>query len=504
MNLLKKIFIAFLIAACILRPAISSAQTAAVDGQSDIIQSGETGDETNGNQRGQEESTTWSSAGEDSSTYIQPTLTIDNKNKYKGMEKNYSEGYVPAIKAGNVNLVLPIICDGKLKNDTMRVSVNLGDTQTSPFVYKNYEKNVSLKSNKVNNSKKTVKGYLVNFSFKLKKERYNGSYPVVISVKANDVQGNAMEQEFTVYVNITDGKNPNEEVTEPISEPETEGIVFEPRVMVESYEFSKKTIEAGDEVTVKIALMNTSKTDDIRNMAVTAGTTSEFLELTSETDSIYVDHISAGKTGSVSYQYRIKASAPQGQYDIDLSMNYADAKGNTYAQTGKVKVDVVQSAKVQFDPLIISSEAEIGDVIEAQVNAMNLGRGKVYNVRAELKADGLTPKGTIFIGDIEAGQAGTGSIQVSVGGLSEGSSLYGDTEGTVTFYYENESGEEWTEEAKFSMSIQSPFSTEENTEEEQTGQWWILMAVIIGLLCVFSGYSAFRVWKRRKENAMVE
>lgn len=67
--------------------------------------------------------------------------------------------------------------------------------------------------------------------------------------------------------------------------------------------------------------------------------------------------------------------------------------------------------------MAISSEAEIGDTIEAQANAMNLGKGTIYNVRGEIEADGLTPAGTIYIGNIEPGSMGSATTKVVVDGL---------------------------------------------------------------------------------------
>lgn len=272
---------------------------------------------------------------------------------------------------------------------------------------------------------------------------------------------------------------------------------FEPKIMIESYRFSKKTINAGDEVTVHITLVNTSKTAGVQNMMVTAGIENEFLELTRTTDSIYIPQMGAGGRCQISYSFKSKVATPPGQYDIALNMDYADKDGMSYNATGKIKVNVVQKAKVKFDPLIISSEAEIGDTIEAGVNAMNLGRGKVYNVRAQIKADGLTPKGTIYIGDIEAGESGNASVQVLVGGLTKSDDTYGVTKGTVTFYYESESGKKEKIKKNFSVNIKEMSTHTEETKEDDTSQWWVIIAVIAGVLCVFAALGIFRVVKKK-------
>ena len=138
--------------------------------------------------------------------------------------------------------------------------------------------------------------------------------------------------------------------------------------------------------------------------------------------------------------------------------------------------------------------------MEAKVQAMNLGRSKIYNVRAEIAADGLKPQGTIFIGDMEAGTAATGSTQVSVSSLS-GSKLYGNTEGTVTYYYEDESGKEYTEEVTFTTTIKSPFSNQkEETTPDNTNQWWVIMAVILGCIAVAAGMIIVRKIHLKKQD----
>lgn len=70
--------------------------------------------------------------------------------------------------------------------------------------------------------------------------------------------------------------------------------VFEPKIMVESYNFSKKTIYAGNSATVNIVLVNTSTTSAIKNMMATASIENENFQLTGKTDSAYIPYIAAG------------------------------------------------------------------------------------------------------------------------------------------------------------------------------------------------------------------
>lgn len=424
------------------------------------------------------------------------TLSIDNQNKYDGMSRTYADGYVPTVAENRVTIVFPIISEGALRGDLIQTKLVLGDAQTAPFVFKNYEKTIRMQTVKVNDGAGKVRAYPASFTIDLKEKRTNGSYPVILSVKGKDTYGNEISQEFTTYVTITDGINPDAEpTTEAVEEPLP---TFAPKMMVESYSFSKTEIYPGDTVTAHIVLRNTSKENNVKNMTVSISAENENFTLLSKSDSVYVDSIKAQDTYTVSFEYRIGAAVASGQYDLELSMDYADGDGNTYTASGKAKLDIVQEAKMQFDPLVIEKEVTVADVVEAKVQAMNLGRSKVYNVRAELSADGLIPEGTIFVGDMEAGTAASNTTQVSVSSLS-GDNLYGQTQGVVTYYYEDECGQEFKESAEFSVTIQSPFSEKQQVEEDDANQWWMVMAVIGILVVAFLIVFTIRKIRRKTE-----
>lgn len=221
-------------------------------------------------------------------------------------------------------------------------------------------------------------------------------------------------------------------------------------------------------------------------MMATASIENENFQLTGKTDSAYIPYIAAGGRYTLSFSFKSKSDTPRGQYDLSLNMDYADKDGATYSSTGKAKIDIVQKTRVKFDNLVISSEAEAGDTIEAQVNAMNLGKETVKNVRAVIKADGLTPKGTLYIGDIEGGQMGQGTVSVDVGAMSRGKSEYGKTKGKVIFYYEGGNGKTKKVKKSFELNIK-PINMPQDTDtkkEDNAGQWWIVTGVVSGLIVI--------------------
>ena len=132
-------------------------------------------------------------------------LCIDNQNVYEGMESAYNKGYQPVCENGKVTLVLPLMCSGKMKQDKITASVDLGDTKDSPFVFRNYEKDFLCKPEYINGTEETKEIYLVSFTFELNESRINGIYPVIINASGEDENGNEIQKAFKNYVTITDG-----------------------------------------------------------------------------------------------------------------------------------------------------------------------------------------------------------------------------------------------------------------------------------------------------------
>ncbi len=415
-------------------------------------------------------------------------FNIDNENLYPGMSKTYSEGYMPECADGRVNIVIPVTSTGNIKGDRINTAVQLGDTANSPFVYKNYRKDVTLKEWNINNSDKKNKVYLIEYELDLNKDRLNGTYPVDIKVSGFDEKGNKVEDTYTMYVVISDGKEPDTGGDggdgAPADEPTTE-ITFAPKVLVKEY--STESI-GENKLKASITIYNSSRSENVRNLTVSVSDTVEGLQLESPSDTVFVDKLNVGETYVVTYEYSYSKKLASGQYNLALSMDYADDKGTSFTSAGNARINIEQPLDVSFDPLDFPSEVEVGDKVTVSLNAINLGNAPVYNVRAQLEADGVKPAGTLFIGSIEAGAVGSGSVDVNIGGLSSGD-LYGYTSGTITCYYEDSNGVEYSYEMEFETNIMSPFTQTSSDAEKpaDTSQWWIIMVFVAAVFLILGG-----------------
>ena len=128
-------------------------------------------------------------------TPVVDQLIIDSRNLYEGMDRTYAQGYVPRIVNGRAYIILPLL--GETYDGKVTVTADLGATADSPFIFGNYFQ--------------TAGGwgrYVFALEIPLVSERINGSYPVTLKADYLDVLGQQKQQSFTVYVTVTDGKNP--------------------------------------------------------------------------------------------------------------------------------------------------------------------------------------------------------------------------------------------------------------------------------------------------------
>ena len=429
------------------------------------------------------------------------SFTIDDANVYAGMPKAYQDGYVPQVKKGVATIVLPLVASGEVAGNAVTVTLGLGDVSAGPFVIKNYQKTVPLAANAVNGGPAAVSSYLVRFDLKLRSGRVDGAYPVTIAVDAKTKAGTPVQQTFTTYVTITDGKDPNVTQTPPTEPP----AAPQPKILVNSYTLEPAAVTAGSEFALKVQLKNTSDTEAVRNITVAVSCESADFMLLNDSNTLYLSEIEAGGTSELLLKYKTGLKTPAQRYTIALAMEYEDMKAAAHTSSGAVSVAVAQQLRLKLEAPKIAGEVNAGDTLPLSFQVMNLGRGAVYNVRCEVVAAGLFPLGTAFIGNMEGGTAKTAETDVFVGTKDmtegyKGDDKYGPTDGKLRLIYEDDEGKEYVEETDFFTTILEPVIAPALAEDEETprkaAQWWV--SVLIGLAAVAVLAAALVYRGRRK------
>lgn len=431
-------------------------------------------------------------------------ITIDANHRYEGMENSFAKGYEPSIKKNTMTVVVPFLSETKIKDNKMIVGVSFEREDNSPFYYKNYQKKI----------KKSADGvYLYQCKIKLKEDRINGQYPLHLSVQAQSEEG-VLYQNFTIYVEITDGKalvqmDKEEETNflENEAPKETdvpqempagtdfseEKKIHQPRMMIHENNLQGNSLLAGDSVLWKISAKNCSSNESVENMKITL--LSENKDIFFTKTSWYFAKTPAGRTVDLSQDITVGKKAAAEYTSLQFQFEYEDKDGNNYTSTENIKLSVSQPQEVKLVGLSFPESVYESDKNPMTFQVQNTGLAVIYNAKVRLEGRGLFPEKELFLGNIEAGGATDGELQVFAGTLDmdaegemiEGAEKYGDTLGKVIFSYENEQGEVVEQVQEIHTSIKKPQVVELKVEKEvqKTNQWWITIVILVFLVLIF-------------------
>ena len=416
-------------------------------------------------------------------TPVADKLIIDSWNLYDGMDKTYGAGYVPRILNGYCYIIFPLI--GETYDGKVTVTADLGATADSPFVFGNYSQ--------------TAAGwarYVFMFEIPLVKGRINGSYPVTLRADYLDVLGQQKQQSFTLYVTVTDGKNP----PDPNDVPKQE--VEKPELFISNCIITPDTVSGEEIFTAEVTIDNIG-TIRARSVRLSYGSEAAGIIPADTNNAMHLENIASGESATVSFAIRTTGDVLAGEQPFYVTLDYIDLYGGVYTNTRTFLVHVTQPAKMSCDPVSLPKEITAGETISLPANVFNIGKSPLRNVTVNLTGAGLFPTSSVFLGDIQPGQAGYGELKVFVGMLSmtEGyTESYGKTTGVYTISYKDDAGEVHTAEQQLSTEIKQPIldgektDAEKQAEEEQKramSQWWIsalaafaVIAIIVAVIVV--------------------
>lgn len=434
---------------------------------------------------------------------IPTVLEIDSSHIYSGMDMAYEDGYLPRISGGVMKIVLPLKCSGALWGDKLDTSISLDTSASSPFVVENFRKTFYLESVMPKNSSEPQEVYLVTYDIQLSDERRNGTYPVAITTSGFDASGNAITTTFTLYITITDGK------IEKIAQPVVDTPTAEPVVYISKTVLEPETAQAGDSFTMTVTLKNSITTKSIRNMLVTVDTGNVLIDLEEDSNIFPVEKIDKGGEVELTLHFSTEPAIPSGKYPISFSFKYDSSKTLNLSSNGSTVVEIQQPANMELVMPRFADSVSVGETVPVSFQVMNMGRSSMYNVRCTVSGYGLVPSNTGYIGTMEAGTSKTTKVELYIIALNasagnENGPQYGNTTGTVTLIYEDETGQEYSQEATFDTTVNRPVvqlpqnNTEEEKAEQRVSSWWVSVSILGGVILAAVGTILFIRSKKRR------
>lgn len=208
-----------------------------------------------------------------------------------------------------------------------------------------------------------------------------------------------------------------------------------PRVMVEEFDTSPGTIQAGQTFEVSFVLRNTSTKTRVSNMKVTVASPDAAFLPTASTSSLFIPGIRPGNYASRTMTFRALPSLEAKPYSMTISLEYEDSKANAYTSTENVAIEVTQELRASASsPQLLPEMLMVGQQGSLTFNIQNQGRSKLFNAKATIPEGQPITAPEVFVGTIEPGASGAVDMMVTAEAEAAGPVeilvTYEDDEGT--------------------------------------------------------------------------
>ena len=272
-----------------------------------------------------------------------------------------------------------------------------------------------------------------------------------------------------------------------------EKIFHKPQLLLEDSNLFNQTVKAGTTQEMSVTFRNKSRSQNVYGLKISLSTETKGISF--DRNSFYVQRLTPGEAITLKQNISIAKDMEPGQASVTFSLEYEDSRATGATGTEILTFLVSQPVRADLEVSDIPSVFYTMDTVEIPVKALNLSRDKIYNAKVQLKADGLNPNGTAFLGSAEAGTAAEGTIKVYVKGLSEDNNDTSSKNGAVSssqmagkfiLTYEDSSGNshETTTEFTFQIKDSQIQSLKIDTEQEETNSWWYSILAVLAFLMI--------------------
>lgn len=313
-------------------------------------------------------------------------------------------------------------------------------------------------------------------------------HDAIQSEQVDDQQQPEPEQSEAVWSEQGQSETVWSEQGQQSAESTEEKPTSEPKVIIEKTVDMPERIESGSEAAFQVVLKNTNKKKYVQNMTVTVNCEEPGISLLADSNVFYFEKLGCQATLELPLRFQIEEKTAAGKYPVTLEMSYDNPDAVSLSSVGKIELKVSQKMDVSLEVGDIAESVNAGDSVTIPIQAINMGRGSIYNVRCRIEAAGLTASTSLFLGNVEAGSAAGGELNVFADMVFPEADTqeqrYGYTSGSIILTYEDENGNEYREEQEISTTV-NPLvvNTSENGPEEESPKIGLQMAFGAVILC---------------------
>ena len=290
----------------------------------------------------------------------------------------------------------------------------------------------------------------VAFSFITGKDSESRSYPIkaVIDYKNGD-ESVKKEQYMGVLVESAEQKTTLNTV---------------PKIIISEYSTEPGMVNAGENFTLKMKFLNTSKLKSVQNMKITlvvdegSEETGSVFTPVQSSNTFYIDNLEPGEFSEKEMVMYTIPDAKAKTYVVKTLFEYEYEEQDQIKQFNMQDVfgiPVVQPAKLETTDVIVSEPAFVGEPVYLMAEFYNMGKVTLYNLMVKAEGDFDAKESNYFVGNFEMGRSDY--YEAPVIPLSPG-----ELHGVLVFTFEDAAGKshrierERTINAMESMPVMNP------------------------------------------------
>lgn len=361
---------------------------------------------------------------------------VDQYAVISGMGKSWYQGYEPNVKNNTMTIYLPIKTD--LESP---ITASIALTDPNVYLLSSQPKAVTV------NKKDGI--YPVKLILSLQKDRRNGDYPAIVTLKSGD-----KTETIPYTIRIRDGRGSHEALSPVISD-------------------VTGNLDVGGAGSVSMTITNPTSTLSLTDGVLTiTDPTGEVLMTGS--DRFPIPEILPGEAVTVSVPMTVLGNAAIRHHPLNLKLSYQVCgiektweESFTVPVTQKIRLE---HGDVQLPPAIAG---ELGNLT---LPLMNLGKGELSNILVKLETPAANVQ-SVLVGAIAPGE--TKQAQLTFTPFAD---KVGTHRGTVMISCEDAYGNTYEETMEVSLTVDEPLPelTEEIPEKEKTSP----VTIFLGILCV--------------------
>ena len=335
---------------------------------------------------------------------------VDQYAAITGMGKSWYQGYEPTVKNNTMTIYLPLKTE---LDGPVTVSIALAD----PHVYllASQPKSVTV------HEKDGI--YPVKLTLSLQKDRRNGDYPAIITIKSGE-----QTETLPYTIRIRDGRGSHEVLSPVISD-------------------VTGNLDVGTEGSLMLTITNPTSTLSMTGGILTVTDPTGEVLMTGS-DRFPVPEVLPGEAVTVSVPMTVLGNAAIRVHTLNLKLSY-EVCGNENTWEEAFTVPVTQSIRLEHGNVQIPP-AIAGELGTLTMPLMNLGKGELRNILVKLETSAANVQ-SILVGSVAPGE--TKQAQLTFTPFSD---AIGTHSGTVTLSCEDAYGNTFTETMEVTLTVDEP------------------------------------------------